>query len=66
MRGRKKNPLKVTSFRLPEHVMAFLKARAVEQRRTMSFILIDIVQLYIDYETKKAEQPKKPVKEPVA
>ena len=63
MRGRKKNPLKVTSFRLPEDVMAFLKARAVDERRTMSFVLIDILRLYMNYQTEKAKQPKKPVKE---
>ena len=66
MRGRKKNPLKVTSFRLPEDVMAFLKARAVDERRTMSFVLIDILRLYINYQVEKAKQPKKPVKEVVA
>ena len=63
MRGRKKNPLKFTSFRLPEDVMAFLKARAVEERRTMSFVLIDILRLYINYQVEKAKQPKQPVKE---
>ena len=66
MRGRKKNPLKVTSFRLPEDVMTFLKSRAVSERRTMSFVLIDVLRLWMSYELGKAAAPKKPVKETVA
>ena len=63
MRGRKKNPLKVTSFRLPDDMLAFLKARAVAADRTMSYILLEILSLYKNYEEGKASQPKKPTKE---
>ena len=63
MRGRKKNPLKVTSFRLPDDMLAFLKARAVAADRTMSYILLEILSLYKNYEEGKAAAPKRPTKE---
>ena len=63
MRGRKKNPLKVTSFRLPDEMLAFLKARAVAADRTMSYILLEILTLYKNFEEGKAKAPKKPTKE---
>ena len=66
MRGRKKNPLKVTSFRLPDDMLAFLKDRAVAADRTMSYILLEVLNLWRGYEEGKAKAPKKPTKEPLA
>ena len=57
-RKSKKEPLAVTSFRLPLDVKTFLKVRADEQRRTMSFVLVDIVRMYMNYLSEQAKQPK--------
>ena len=51
-------PLAVTSFRLPLDVKAFLKTKALEQQRTISFILVDYVRKWILYEGEQAKQPK--------
>ena len=58
MRKSKKEPLAVTSFRLPLDVKAFLKTKAMEQDRTISFILVAYVRRWIEYEKTEAQQPK--------
>ena len=62
MRKSKREPMAVTSFRLPLDVKAFLKKKAVEERRTMSFVLVEYVRRWINYEAAEAKQPKKPTK----
>ena len=57
-RARKKEPLQVTSFRLPPDVKAFLKAKAVEADRTISYVLVEYIRRWISYETTEAKQPK--------
>lgn len=57
-RKSRKEPLQVTSFRLPLDVKTFLHGQAAEQRRTMSFILVDIVRLYMNYLAEQKKQPK--------
>ena len=57
-RKSKKEPLQVTSFRLPLDVKTFLRGEADEKRRTMSFILVDIVRLYMNYLSEQAKQPR--------
>ena len=57
-RKSRKEPLQVTSFRLPTDVKAFLQTKAVEQQRTISFILVDYVRKWIAYESAEAKQPK--------
>ena len=61
-RKRTKEPLAVTSFRLPLDVKAFLKTKAVEQERTISFILVAYIRRWISYEAEEAKQPKAPKK----
>ena len=53
-----KVPLQVTSFRLPPDVKAFLKKKAEEQQRTISFVLVAYVRRWVDYEAAEAKQPK--------
>lgn len=57
-RKSKKEPLQVTSFRLPPDVKAFLKTQAVEQDRTISYVLVEYVRRWIAYESAEAKQPK--------
>jgi len=57
-RARKKEPLQVTSFRLPPDVKAFLKKKADDDKRTISFILVSYVRRWIDFEAAEAKQPK--------
>ena len=57
-RAKKREPLQVTSFRLPLDVKAFLKAKAVEGDRTISYVLVEYVRRWISYETTEAKQPK--------
>ena len=54
----KKEPLAVTSFRLPLDVKAFLKGKAEANRRTISFILVDYIRQWINFESAKSKQPK--------
>ena len=60
MRKRKKpeNVLKVTSFRLPQDVKDFLAAKAVEMDRTMSYVLVDYLRMWKNYEIEKKKQPR--------
>ena len=58
MRKSKKEPLAVTSFRLPLDVKSFLKKKAVEQDRTISYVLVEYVRRWLDYEETEAKQPK--------
>ncbi|MDE2103162.1 MAG: hypothetical protein KGL39_38305 [Patescibacteria group bacterium] len=53
-----KEPMQVTSFRLPLDVKAFLKSKAEADKRTMSYIFIDLVRRWILFETEQAKQPK--------
>ena len=57
-RKSKKEPLAVTSFRLPLDVKAFLKRLSVEKDRTISYVLVEIVRLYKNYLDEEAKQPK--------
>lgn len=57
-RKSRKEPLQVTSFRLPERVKQFLRGKADEQKRTMSFILVEYFDRWITYEGEQAKQPK--------
>ena len=57
MRRKAKIPLQVTSFRLPPDVHTFLKEQAVEQDRTMSYILVDVLRKWMFYLAKQEEQP---------
>jgi len=57
-RPKKREPLQVTSFRLPPDVKAFLKKKADEQQRTISFVLVAYVRRWLDYEAVEAKQPK--------
>ena len=57
-RKSKKEPLAVTSFRLPLDVKEFLKKKATEQERTISFILVAYIRRWIAYEVEEAKQPK--------
>lgn len=57
-RKSKKEPLQVTSFRLPPDVKTFLHGLATEQRRTMSFCLVEIIRLYMNYLSEQKKQPK--------
>ncbi len=60
MRKRKKpeDVLKVTSFRLPQDVKDFLHAKAAEMDRTMSYILVDYLRMWRNYEIEKKKQPR--------
>jgi predicted DNA-binding protein len=58
MRKSKKEPLAVTSFRLPLDVKAFLKKKADADKRTMSFVLVEYVRRWIHFEAEEAKQPK--------
>ena len=60
MRKRKKpeNVLKVTSFRLPQDVKDFLAAKAVEMDRTMSYVLVDYLRMWKNYEIEQKKQPR--------
>ena len=60
MRKRKKpeDVLKVTSFRLPQDVKDFLAAKAVEMDRTMSYVLVDYLRMWKNYEIEKKKQPR--------
>ena len=57
-RKSKKEPLAVTSFRLPLDVKAFLKKLSVDKDRTISYVLVEIVRLYKNYLDEEAKQPK--------
>ncbi len=57
MRRRKQELLQVTSFRLPQDVKEFLKKKATDADRTMSFILIEYIRRWQDYEAEEAKQP---------
>ena len=57
-RKSKKEPLSVTSFRLPPDVKAFLHERAAADQRTMSFCLVEILRLYMNYLNEQKKQPK--------
>lgn len=57
-RKSKKEPLSVTSFRLPPDVKAFLHERAASEDRTMSYCLVEIIRLYINYVQEQKKQPK--------
>ena len=57
-RKSRKEPLQVTSFRLPPDVKAFLKTKAEANQRTISFVLVDYVRKWIAYEAAEAKQPK--------
>lgn len=59
-RKSKKEPLAVTSFRLPLDVKAFLKKLSVEKDRTISYVLVEIVRLYKNYIEEAGKQPKLP------
>jgi hypothetical protein len=57
-RKSKKEPLQVTSFRLPLDVKAFLKKKSTEADRTMSYTLVDYLRKWQAYEDTEAKQPK--------
>jgi len=57
-RKAKKEPLQVTSFRLPLDVKAFLKKKSTEADRTMSYVLVDYLRKWQNYESEEAKQPK--------
>lgn len=57
-RKSKKEPLSVTSFRLPPDVKTFLHERAASEDRTMSWVLVEIIRLYINFITEQKKQPK--------
>lgn len=54
----RKPPLQVTSFRLPPEVKDFLAKKADEQQRTMSFVLVEYIRYWINWEAEQAKQPK--------
>lgn len=59
MRKRSKpEPLHVTSFRLPPDVDKFLNEQAQAQDRTRSYVLVQVMRLYISYLAEQAKQPK--------
>ena len=51
-------PMEVRSYRIPHDIYDFLKAQAKEQDRPMSYILINILRLYMNYLTEQAKQPR--------
>jgi predicted DNA-binding protein len=57
-RKSKKDPLQVTSFRLPPDVKAFLKGMSEEKDRTMSYCLVEVLRLYMNYLAEQKKQPK--------
>ena len=57
-RKSKKEPLQVTSFRLPLDVKTFLHERSALEDRTMSYVLVEILRLYINFITEQKKQPK--------
>ena len=57
-RKSKKEPLQVTSFRLPPDVKAFLREKADADKRTMSFVLVEYIRKWVAYEAEEAKQPK--------
>ena len=57
-RKSKKEPLQVTSFRLPLDVKTFLRKKADADHRTISYILVDYIRKWINYESEEAKQPK--------
>lgn len=56
-RGRPE-PLKVTSFRLPKDVDAFLDEQSKAQDRTRSYVLVQVMRMYISYLGEQSKQPK--------
>jgi len=56
-RKSKKEPLAVTSFRLPLDVKGFLKKKATEADRTVSYVLVEYVRRWQAYEAEEAKQP---------
>ena len=58
MKRRGKEPLSVTSFRLPPDVKAFLDTESEKQDRTRSYILVGVMRMYIAYLSEQAKQPK--------
>ena len=57
-RKSKKEPLSVTSFRLPPDVKTFLHERAAADQRTMSFVLVEVLRLYMNFIAEQKKQPK--------
>lgn len=57
-RKSKKEPLQVTSFRLPERVKKFLRDKADAADRTMSYVLVEYFDRWIAFESEQAKQPK--------
>lgn len=53
-----KQPLQVTSFRLPVEVQAFLTKKAKDADRTRSYVLVEYLRRWIAYEETEAKQPK--------
>jgi predicted DNA-binding protein len=51
-------PMHVTSFRLPPDVRDFLTQQSIAQDRTKSYILVQVMRLYIGFLKKQAEQPR--------
>lgn len=51
-------PLSVTSFRLPVDVREFLRQRARKEDRNMSYILVGVLRLWMNYLIEKEKQPK--------
>ena len=56
-RGRPE-PLHVTSFRLPPDVDKFLNEQAVAQDRTRSYVLVQVMRMYMNFVSEQAKQPK--------
>ena len=56
-RGRPE-PLKVTSFRLPTDIDQFLDEQAKAQDRTRSYVLVQVMRMYMNYLAEQAKQPK--------
>ena len=54
--------MRVTSFRLPLDVHEFLRSEAEKQERTMSFVLVGVLRLWINYAKEKKKQPAQPVR----
>lgn len=57
-RKSKREPLQVTSFRLPLDVKDFLKGMSEEKDRTMSYCLVEVLRLYMNYLAEQKKQPK--------
>lgn len=52
-------PLSVTSFRLPTDVHAFLLKQSEERDRPMSYILTEVLRMYMNYLEALQKQPPK-------